>query len=255
MRAAVWAVLVLLWCFPGSTAGAGSVADLAADWSNSSNPNTSSFGTWSYRQGSSLLSEVSNWNGAGSVGFTVPQPAWAPSDTSGDFLPAAFKALSVPTGPYDFQVGDVVVHTTDQANGDSNGPVNFLWTSPNAGTVTISGDVWAAATLAGRNNEWALLVNGVVVSSGTNIAAYDRANPFLFSDGSGGAAALTQHVIAGSAIELEIMKTTTYGYFVGANLTITEASIPEPGSLTLAGAAFAAIAAAGAARRIVLLFR
>jgi hypothetical protein len=117
------------------------VADLNSDWSDANNPNAVTFGTWSYRQGLSLLPEVPNWNGNGTVGFTATQPAWAPSNNAGDFLPAEFKARSVPAG-VDWQVGDVVVHTTDLFNGPSSGVANFLWTSPNAGTVTISGSVW-----------------------------------------------------------------------------------------------------------------
>lgn len=251
MKRTIWALLVLACFSLVSAARAGSVANLSADWSDSNNPNTASFGTWSYRQGSSLLPEVSNWSGSGTVPFTVTQPAWAPSNTAGDFLPGEFKARSVPNfAGVDWQVGDVVVHTTDGANGDSNGPANFLWTSPNTGTVTISGDVWAAATLAGRDNAWSLLVNGVVVSSGTNIDAYDRANPFLFGDGTGGTAALTQNVTAGSTIDLQITRTTSLGYFVGANLIITEASVPEPSSLILGGLAISAFAITALARRI-----
>ncbi len=231
---------------------AGNVADLSADWSDSNNPNTATFGTWSYRQGSSLLPEVPNWTANGTVGFTVTQPAWAPSNTGGDFLPGEFKARSVPTGAgYDWQVGDVVVHTTDSGNGDSNGPANFLWTSPNMGTVNISGSVWEAATLSGRDNSWSLLVNGIVVSSGASIDGHDRANPFLFGDGTGGTAALTQNVAAGSTIDLQITKTTTFGFFVGANFTITESSaVPEPSSLVLGGLAVSALAITALARRI-----
>jgi hypothetical protein len=253
MRHSRWAFLTLAWFFLLSAARAGSIADLNADWSDLNNPNTASFGTWSYLQGSSLLPEVPNWNGAGTVGFTVTQPAWAPSNIAGDFLPGEFKARSVPTG-FDMQVGDVVVHTTDTGNGDSNGPANFLWTSPNTGTVTISGDVWAPATLPGRDNSWSLLVNGVVVSSGASIDGFTRANPFVFSNGTGGTAALTQNVTAGSTIDLQITRTSFPGYFVGANLTITEiATVPEPSSLILGGIAVSAAVINALIRRIRLV--
>jgi hypothetical protein len=219
------------------------VYDLASDWSDTSNPN----GTWSYRQGSSLLPEVPNYTAGGTVAFPTTQPAWAPSNNPGDFLPVEFKATSVPTnltqGTADWQVGDVVVHTTDPFNGGSNGPANFLWTAPDAGTVTISGSVWRARVLSGRDNSWSLLVNGVDVSSGASIdtGGPDRAHPFLFSNGTGGTAALTQNVAAGSTIELEIARTagSAAGDFVGVNLTLTEATgtpaVPEPASLTLLG--------------------
>jgi len=94
-------------------------------------------------------------------------------------------------------------------------------------------------------------VNGIVVSSGASIDPYDRANPFLFGDGTGGTAALTQNVTAGSTIDLQITETTTLGYFVGANFTITEvATVPEPGSLILSGLAVSAFAMTFLARRI-----
>ena len=141
MRQTMRVVLALGWICAVPAVRADLIADLNADWSDANNPNTATFGTWSYRQGSSLLPEVPNWNGNGTVGFTATQPAWAPSNNAGDFLPAEFKARSVPAG-VDWQVGDVVVHTTDLFNGPSSGVANFLWTSPNAGTVTISGSVW-----------------------------------------------------------------------------------------------------------------
>jgi len=246
MRPAGWLVLTLAWFSAVSAARAGNVANLSADWSDSNNPNTASFGTWSYRQGTSLLPEVPNWNGDNTAGFT--QPAWAPSNNAGDFLPVELKAQNT-VG--DWQVGDVVVHTTDGANGDSNGPANFLWTSPNTGTVTISGDVWAGFVVSGRDNMWTLFVNGIAVSSGTDIDSYTRANPFLFSDGTGGSAALVQNVTAGSTIDLQIARTSTLGSFVGASLTITEAStVPEPSSVILGGLAVSIFAITALARRI-----
>jgi hypothetical protein len=253
MKYTSWTLLALASFSLVPATSAGAVADLNADWSNTNNANSTSFGTWSYRQGSSLLPETANWNGTGSVGFTATQPAWAPSNIGGDFLPAEFKATSVPAAVpginFDWQVGDVVVHTTDSSNGASNGPANFLWTSPNTGTVTISGSLWEAATLAGRDNSWSLLENGVVVSSGASIDGHDRANPFLLGDGTGGNAALTLNVSAGSTIDLQITKTTAFGYFVGANFTITEASVPEPSSLFLGGFAVTALAMTALSRR------
>jgi hypothetical protein len=225
------------------------VADLKNDWSDTNNSNSVSFGTWSYRQGNALLPEVPNFNFAGTGIFPLPQPAWAPSNNAGDFLPAEFKAQSVLAGA-DFQVGDVVVHTTDPFNGGASGAANFLWTSPINGTVTISGNVWAAVTLEGRDNSWTLLVNGVAVSSGASIDGHSRATPFDFSTGTGGAAALIQNVTVGSTIDLQITRTTSAGYFVGANLTITASAVPEPGSIVLLGLGGACFGARGWRRRL-----
>jgi hypothetical protein len=239
-------VFQILTLFSIISAARADVADLSADWSNSNNPNMATFGSWSYRDGTSLLPEVSNWNGDNTAGFT--QPAWAPSNNAGDFLPVELKAQSA-VG--DWQVGDVVVHTTDGANGVGNGPANFLWTSPNSGTVTIAGGVWGGVVVSGRDNMWTLFVNGIAVSSGTDIDSYTRANPFLFSDGTGGSAALVQQVTAGSTIDLEITRTSTLGSFVGASLTITEASaVPEPSSLVIGGLAATVLAMTALVRQI-----
>jgi hypothetical protein len=251
MKRMIWVVLSVV-CFSVVPAGrADLVADLANDWSDTSNPDTATFGTWTYREGTTPLPSVSNFTFDGTLPFPVTQPAWAPSNIGGDFLPAALKARSVPSGGYDFQVGDVIVHTTDPANGPSNGPVNFLWTSPIAGTVTISGGVWAAALLAGRDNSWSLFVNGVLVSSGASIDPYTRSNPFLLSNGTGGAAALVQNVTPGSTIDLEIDRTTPLGFLVGVDLTITgTAAVPEPGSIILSGIGISAFMIVTLVRRV-----
>ena len=143
------------------------IADLGADWSDVNNPNTASFGSWSYLQGTTLLPHVANWTG---LGAATPQPAWAPGNASGDSLPSEFKATSDQSGfnvvgQTNWKVGDVITHTTDPNNGVGNGPANYLWTSPINGTVTISGDAFEARVTPGRNNIWSLIVNAAL--SGT----------------------------------------------------------------------------------------
>jgi hypothetical protein len=210
------------------------VADLNADWSDTNNPNAATFGTWSYRQGTSLLPHFANWTAGEAL---VPQAAWAPGTANGVFLPGEFKTVS---NQFNWLTGDVVVHTTDPTNGASNGPGNFLWTSPINGTVTISGSVFEALNTSGRDNIWSLIVNGAVVSSGTLVAGDGqvRSNPFLFINGSGGAAALFQTVTVGSTIDLQVAKTTAsvFGNFVGVNLHLVGvAAVPEPSSLMIFG--------------------
>ncbi len=235
MKRSVWSFVAVALLSVVPAARATSVADLNTDWSDTSNPNTASFGSWSYRQGTSLLPHVADWT---PLGAATPQPAWAPGTATGDFLPAEFKATS---SQLNWLTGDIVVHTTDPFNGDSNGPANFLWSSPITSTVTISGSVFEGRVTPGRDNTWSLLVNGVVVSSGTLIAGdgHDRSNPFLFSNGSGGAAALIQNVTAGSTIDLQIAETATSaaGDFVGVNLHLVgvAAAVPEPASVVMMG--------------------
>jgi hypothetical protein len=84
--------LAALACLAAHPAQAQLVADLAADWSDTNNSNTAAFGTWSYRQGNSLLPHVANWTPLGVT--TPPQPAWVPGTNPGNYLPAEFKTTS-----------------------------------------------------------------------------------------------------------------------------------------------------------------
>jgi hypothetical protein len=241
LAAALW---LLPLCSP-APARASFVADLGADWSDTSNPNTGAFGTWSYRQGASLLPHFAD---NPLLGIPAIQPTWAPSTAPGHYIPAIFKATSdqtgtIITGPVDWLVGDIIVHTTDPFNGIGNGPANILWTSPVDGTITISGSVFEARVTTGaepRNSSWSLFVNNALVTSGTLIAGdgHDRSNPVPFSAGSGGAAALVQTVSAGSTVELRLEKLATSppGDFVGVSFRLEDdaTAAPEPSSLVLA---------------------
>jgi hypothetical protein len=64
----------------------------------------------------------------------------------------------------------------------------------------------------------------------------------------------TQYVTAGSTIELLIAKTdsSTFGYFVGANLPITESTqaVPEPSNLIVGGLGISGFVLAALIRRV-----
>ena len=190
------------------------VFDLSTDWSDSTNPN----GEWTYREGTNALPLVPGW--------ITGQSAWAPSEFSGNFLPGWFRSTSDGLDGLDVLTGDVVVHSTDSFNGGANGPGNVIWTSPDAGTIAIAGAVWMARDLGGRSNDWTIMHNGVPLTGGTisDGDPFDRANPFDFAGGSGGAAVLQNIPVSeGDVLELEIIKssTSTFGDFVGVNLQIT----------------------------------
>ena len=205
------ATLILFLASP--ICNAEDVFDLSTDWSDSTNPN----GEWTYREGSNALPLVADW--------ITEQSAWAPSADAGNFLPGWFRSTADGLIGLDLLTGDVAVHTTDSFNGAANGPANVIWTSPGAGTITIAGAVWMARDIV-RSNDWSLLHNGVPLTGGSISSGdpFDRANPFDFAGGSGGAAVLQDiPVLKGDVIELEIIKssTSTFGDFVGVILQIT----------------------------------
>jgi plastocyanin len=220
---ALWLMITLLAAAPaGATAV---VADLVTDWSDMSNPNkTNPHGTWQYRQGTTNLPLVSNWNAAGTVGFTSTQPAWTPSNAAGDFLPAWLKARSVPAGTtVDWLVGDVIDHTVDAFNGNPGlGAANVMFIDTNfSGTTTISGHVWDAAHDSSRPQDWALLVNGIQVASGKLNGSVPRSMPQTFN--------VTGVSLApGDVVEFQVSKdaSSTFGFFVGETLTISAAATP-----------------------------
>jgi hypothetical protein len=217
------------------------VYDLRTEWSDLANPN----GAWSYREGDNLLPHAADWQGL-EGDFTGVQPAWARAETGTSNLPAWFKIASAASIPHDWQLGDIVVHTTDTTNGIGSGPANVIWTSPFDGTIDISGHAWMGRDI-GRGNQWELSVNGTPLTSGSIASgdSFSRASPFSFAAGSGGPAVLSQiPVDAGDIVRLQLAKTSTFGDYVGVNFTIDATAIPEAGSLLF----MTALVVVGAAR-------
>ena len=207
---------------------------LSGDWSNSNNPN----GPWSYNQGSAPLPPVSVWDGGGSALQGCSQPAWAPSNTPGNFLPAMMQANACSAGafstasgiPGNVKPGDIVTHTVDGFNGKpAAGVAKFLFTLPKGddGTYEISGFVWDANTFFGttRPQDWKLLVNGVSEASGVLSGTISRSQAATFD--------IVNALNAGETVELELYQdpNAAAGFFVGANMSILSTSgptTPEP---------------------------
>lgn len=217
-----------------SSAGAATVWDLKSDWSETSNPN----GPWSYNNDSSPLPHISGSTLPG--GAFTSQPGWAACSNCRGFW---FQAAVLPPG-VDWQLGDIIVHTQDQYGNPYDHEANVTWTSPITGTIDVTGSVWMDHAYPARGNQWNLYVKGELVSSGTlsGTDSYDRSSPFLLSAGSGGINPLKGiHVDAGDIVELQLVRTTVNGYFIGTNLTIS--AVPENGTVALFCAGLAAITA------------
>jgi uncharacterized protein (TIGR03437 family) len=206
--------------------------DLSANWSNTTNPN----GPWGYYQGTTALPLVSNWTAAATVwAASCNQPAWAPSNIAGSFIPAWIQinscaATFFPVDPnnspaLDVVAGDVVIHTVDGANGNpSLGEGNVVFTLPasaGSGAYTITGSFWAArlAAVGVRPQDWQVTVNGKVIGNGVVTPAVTRSLPEVLN--------VTMTLNAGDKVQLQISRdpSNIYGDFVGAKLTIAN-SIP-----------------------------
>lgn len=188
------------------------VWDLVADWSDVANPN----GPWSYNEGNDPLPLIDPFP------FGWSQPAWAPSQYGGNFLPFWVKSRLTPINA-DWIEGDVVTHTWDAGNGNGNGQSNVTWTSPVNGIVDISGSVWMTID-QGRAVDWILSENGITLTSGSLYSGdpWSRANPadLLVEN---------QLVYVGDVLKLELPTASSSGDLVGVTLTVSlKEIVPEP---------------------------
>lgn len=206
--------------------------DLNADWSDVSNPN----GVWTLREGLNALPSVANWQG-------FNNPAWAPSNDGGDFLPGFLKANGVGSddcATCNWLAGDVVVHTTDFANGRGEGVANVLFVTPFSGTADIAGLTWAGRSI-GRTQGWDLLINGVSQGGGSlpGDGTNGRGSPDLFS--------FSNIVLnTGDQVELRLFQQSgdALGDFVGLNVHVdltASGAVPEPASWGLMFVGFAGV--------------
>ena len=154
---------------------------LVDDWSDLTNPN----GSWSYNQGNTPLPfNIVGWPNHGELG--VDQTAWANGDTTGGQIPAWLKTVNDPSidqhYSYDYEVGDVLVHTTYGSNSLELGPANVTWKNPTAGVYDINGGLWPARD-NNKRNDWNLYLNDVLLADGSLFygESFSRFNPNFFN--------------------------------------------------------------------------
>jgi hypothetical protein len=225
MRLLLAGVVPAVVLMPNVAPAQGPAFSLSGDWSNTKNPNE----PWSYNQGTTSLPLVESWTGGGYLNCS--QPAWAPSNSAGDFLPALMKPNSctakyLGTDPHNglpnVMPGDIVVHTVDGYNGDpAKGVANFLFTVPTGGdgTYQIGGFVWDADLYYGtsRPQGWELLVDGVNKASGSLTGSVSRSQAQTFN--------VNVNLAVGETVDLELFKNGEAGYFVGTNMSITRGCV------------------------------
>lgn len=195
------------------------VWNLAADWSDSANPN----GPWAYNgENGQPISVHLDDHDPFTDSFADAQPAWAlapydPTFFNPGHVPLWMRAASSASG-LDIPIGRVATHTPNEAAGDYS---SITWRSPIAGEIVVSGGAWLARI---RNETtWRLEKNATLLSQ-AHIAvsdSYNSANPMSFALGTGGPNALRIDVAAGDVIRLSLQRFSG-GEYVGVDLTITE---------------------------------
>lgn len=201
-----------------AAAASAQVFNLNADWSETANPN----GAWSLLEGANLLPHVASWQSS-LGGWSQPQPGWAESENGNNRLPFFFKSNGSETFARDYLAGDVVCHSWDSVNGSGNGQASAAWTSPGQGSVRVTGGVWLGRSI-GRAVNWAIHVNGARRTGGSLFDgdAYNRASPFLFGAGDGGASGVKGIIVqSGDAVALRLETAGSFGDFVGIDLIVT----------------------------------
>jgi hypothetical protein len=235
---------IICMAFGALTAQAGTIYDLANDFSNTSNPN----GVWSYVQGSTPLplqsepTDDNSLNPAAANGYF----GVATNFSTAPFIFEASQdgASSPPYTDNDFLPGDILAHSTNPGDGAN---LFIDWTAPADGTITYSGEVWYAHSPVDRSNDYALTLDGGSdLASGTVTNGDGLSAPSTF-DSSG---SLT--VDAGDVLALELVPTAgqEFGSLAGVDLTVDfAASSPEPGTILLLAGGLFGIAAAVKLRR------
>ncbi len=239
----IFGFLCLLVVLP--LAAAAQTFDLAADWSDTANPN----GVWSYNgtPGTPLAPHQPDWDSIDSF-WSSPQPAWAAAAyPNAGHIPMWAKGASA-TSALDWPAGVVGMHAVDSAPGVATG---VTWTSPIDGTIDISGGVWFMdhPAGAGRSMDWSLLANGSLLTQGTISSgdAFDSSTPFDLGAGNGGRSVLQRAVSVRDVITLQFERSagSQFPFFAGVRLAITALpNLPEPGPDE--GAALCAATGAGA---------
>jgi hypothetical protein len=194
--------------------------DLRQQWSNKVNPN----GPWTLEEGNDALPRDRDWTplSESDAAYNPPeghirQPAFAPGSKPGNFLPAWFKAVVTPATPGNgWRKHDVIVHTTDPANGSKSGPASVVFTATSAGLAQVSGYLYNARNLR-RPQHWLLTLNGSELGSGLlpGDGSIKRANPTRFS-------IPDVALQAGDEIVLKIERDGGSGDYVGLDLQVTQ---------------------------------
>jgi hypothetical protein len=182
-----------------ASAWAGTLYDLTADWSDTTNPN----GVWSVNSGPVGLQPVTDLSDTGIDYFPTPQPGFTALPIFGDIVPVWFRSTGpLDNGNPDWEIGDIITHTSRFDIPNSN----VTWTSDFDGAIDILGSVWPTREMGGVN-DWFLYHNDTLLTGGTiqSFDPFDRSSPFYFELGAAGLSVLRDiPVIVGDVVKLEL---------------------------------------------------
>ena len=192
----------------------------ATGFSDAANP----AGPWSYRAGSTALPHQSSWLGGS---FNTAQPAWANAASGAGHIPAFFKSNGTETFVHDYNSGDLVIHSRDEANGAGLGEATLRFTAPFSGIYRVALEIWIGREI-GRSVSWTLSADGAQQGNGTVASGdgFSRANPARL------AASVT--LDQGDVVDLVLTSPTTFGDLVGVNLRLNALGLDVDGNGQLA---------------------
>jgi hypothetical protein len=213
------------------------IFDLAADFSNVSNPN----GAWSFTAGAPLASYPQPTTGPfNALNAAAANGYWG---AAADFFTPPFVLKATANGSTigytneDFLAGDVLVH------GPNDGSAVYVnWTAPSDGVIDLTSSLWYAHSIVSRSQDIVVTLDGNVLGNATVTNGIGRS-----SAGAVNASGLS--VSAGDMLSFAFSKSAgqQFGSLSGisavvdftAKVTPPAGAVPEPASWAMMIGGFA----------------
>lgn len=231
--------LLLLVFVLFSTSSRAATYDIAADWSDVSNPNDA----WAYGFLSNVGAftsfplHVPSYINVGPPGFSGQQPAWTRCANTGNNGCPEGLARSTGIALLDFPLGRVGGHTP------LTGWLAVQWTAPSDGVIDIWGDTWMFADFQGRRLVTSLLLNGAPIFESilipTQAQGTSSASPYTFAqavtDSGGSPSALLGIAIhGGDTLTWAATKApNSVEWFAGIDMTVNFSPVPEASTFSM----------------------